>query len=140
MYTQEDISCMQHEIDNSMAGTLGIRLIPSPDENVVATMPVDKRTCRPHGLLNGGASIALAETLAGFGSRLLCPQGKEPVGMQVTANHLSMAKMGDVVTATAQPFHLGHSTHIWDVEVVSGQTGRLVSSVRVVNFIIDARL
>lgn len=139
MYTQQDISCMQHEIDNSLAGALGICLIPSPNHNVVATMPVDTRTCRPNGLLNGGASIAMAETLAGFGSRMLCPQGKEAVGMQVTANHLSMALLGDVVTGTARPFHLGRSTHIWDIEVVSAQTGKLISSVRVVNFIIDTK-
>lgn len=135
MYTQEDIDRLQDELANSLAGALGITLCPTDDDTVRATMPVDRRTCRPPGILNGGASLALAETLAGYGSHALLGKHTAAFGMQVSANHISVAHMGDRVTGTATPVHIGRSTHIWDVAITSERTGKLVSSIRVVNFI-----
>lgn len=135
MYTQEDIDRLQDEIAGSLAGALGIALCPTDDDTVRATMPVDRRTCRPPGILNGGASLALAETLAGYGSHALLGEHTAAFGMQVSANHISVAHMGDRVTGIATPVHIGRSTHIWDVAVTSERTGKLVSSIRVVNFI-----
>lgn len=135
MYTQEEIDRLKDEFTDTLAGTLGIRLLPTEGDSVRACMPVDRRTCRPQGVLNGGASIALAETLAGYASRAVCNAGLAVMGMQVSANHISPAFAGDTVTATARALHLGRSTHIWDIEVRSNGSGKLVSSIRVVNFI-----
>lgn len=135
MYTQEVIDQLKEEIENSLAGALGIELRPSDDDTVKAVMPVDRRTCRPPGILNGGASLALAETLAGYGSHALLGKHTAAFGMQVSANHISVAHMGDWVTGVATPLHIGRSTHIWDIAITSQQTGKLVSSIRVVNFI-----
>ncbi len=135
MYTKEDIEQLKEEIDHSLAGALGIELQPSEGNEVIATMPVDHRTCRPPGILNGGASLALAETLAGYASHALLKAHTAAFGMQVSANHISVAHLGDRVTGKATPVHIGRSTHIWDITVTSQQTGKTVSSIRVVNFI-----
>lgn len=136
MYTQEEIDKIGKELEDSLAGVLGIKLQPSEGEQVVATMPVDKRTCRPPGILNGGASLAMAETLAGYGSNGILHAGHTSAfGIQVSANHIAVAHMGETVKGVATPVHIGRSTHIWDVNITSLTTGKLISSIRVVNFI-----
>ncbi|WP_255412398.1 PaaI family thioesterase [Dysgonomonas sp. Marseille-P4361] len=120
---------------NSMIGHLGISFMESGDDGVVrATMPVDYRTCQPFGLLNGGASLALAECIAGHGSSQICDEGSFAVGVQVSANHISSVPVGQVVTGVGTLIHKGKSSHIWNVDIMS-QDDKLVSSVRIVNFV-----
>lgn len=120
---------------NSMIGHLGILFVESGSVNVVkATMPVDARTCQPFGLLNGGASLALAESIAGHGSSLICSEGTFAVGVQVSANHMSTVPVGQAVTGIGTLVHKGRSSHVWNVDIIS-QDEKLISTVRVVNFV-----
>lgn len=122
--------------ENSMIGHLGICFIESDNcDTVKATMPVDNRTCQPFGLLNGGASLALAECIAGHGSnRLLHDQNMFAVGAQVSANHVSSVPVGEMVTGVGTLIHKGKSSHVWNIDILS-QAGKLVSTVRIVNFV-----
>lgn len=123
---------------NTMMEALGIRYTAVADGRIEATMPVDSRTRQQFGVLNGGATVALAETLAGVGSMLLCRDGERAVGLQVSANHISSARDGEVVRGEATIVHRGRSSHVWNIDVFTS-TGRLVSSVRVVNAILTER-
>lgn len=122
----------------TMMGNLGIIYTHSSEGRVEATMPVDSRTRQPVGILHGGATLALAETVAGMGSMVLCPPDQTAVGMQVSGNHIAVAKEGDVVRAVGTLIHHGRSTHVWNVDVLTSE-GKLVSSVRVVNCIVKRR-
>lgn len=120
---------------DSMIGHLGILFLESEDANMVkASMPVDHRTCQPFGMLNGGASLALAECIAGHGSSLLCSEDTFAVGVQVSANHISTVPVGQEVTGIGTLIHKGRSSHVWNVEILS-QEGKLISTIRVVNFV-----
>jgi uncharacterized protein (TIGR00369 family) len=119
-------------MDDTLASHLNIRCTHVSEGRVEATMPVDKRTRQPFGLLHGGATLALAETAAGIGSLALCDEGETCVGMQVSGNHVSSAVEGDTVYAVATVIHKGRTTHVWNVDVFTS-AGKLVSSVRVVN-------
>lgn len=122
------------DYSDSMAGHLGITFLPSTDGNIYAEMPVDHRTSQPFGMLNGGASLALAEIVAGYGSMSLCRDGERAYGMQVSGNHLSAVPTGSKVIACGQLLHRGSSSHIWNIDIRTPE-GKLVSTVRVVNFI-----
>ncbi|MFI5238943.1 MAG: hotdog fold thioesterase [Gemmatimonadales bacterium] len=105
--------------------TLGIKITELTPARVVGTMPVDARTQQPFGLLHGGASVALAETLASLGAyanidgtRLVA------VGVEINANHVR-AKRDGSVRGTATPIHVGRSTHVWAIEIVD-EADRLV--------------
>ena len=101
-----------------LADQLGIEIIEMTPERVVATMPVDDRTRQPFGILHGGASVALAETVASLGAVMNVDLGKSTaVGLEINANHLR-AKRDGMVRATATPFHVGRSTQVWDVRIV----------------------
>jgi uncharacterized protein (TIGR00369 family) len=108
-----------------LAAVLGIEIVELSRERVVATMPVDDRTRQPFGLLHGGASIALAETVASLGAAVHIDRERfSAVGVEINGNHLR-AKTDGVVRATALPVHLGRSTHVWSIEIADEQ-GRLV--------------
>lgn len=101
-----------------LADRLGIEIIEMSPERVVATMPVDDRTRQPFGILHGGASVALAETVASLGAVMNVDLGKSTaVGLEINANHLR-AKRDGMVRATATPFHVGRSTQVWDIRIV----------------------
>jgi len=101
-----------------LADVLGIEIIELTRERVVATMPVDGRTRQPFGILHGGASVALAETVASLGAVMNVDLEKSSaVGLEINANHLR-AKRDGIVRATATPFHVGRSTQVWDVRIV----------------------
>ncbi|MDR2496931.1 MAG: Cof-type HAD-IIB family hydrolase [Tannerellaceae bacterium] len=120
---------------HSLTGNLGIQYTYAAEGRVEATMPVDRRTRQPFGILHGGATLALAETVAGFGSMILCRPDETMVGMQVSGNHVSSAREGDTVRAVAEIMHKGRSSHVWNVDVFTS-TDKLVSTVRVVNSIL----
>lgn len=123
---------------HTLMGNLGIQYTYASDERVEATMPVDYRTRQPFGILHGGATLALAETVAGLGSMIICELDEIVVVMQVSGNHISSAHEGDTVRAVATIVHKGRSSHVWNVDVFTS-TNKLVSSIRVVNSVIKKR-
>lgn len=123
---------------HALMGNLGIQYTYASDERVEATMPVDYRTRQPFGILHGGATLALAETVAGLGSMIICEPDEIVVGRQVSGNHISSAHEGDTVRAVATIVHKGRSSHVWNVDVFTS-TNKLVSSIRVVNSVIKKR-
>ncbi|HKS06939.1 MAG TPA: hotdog fold thioesterase [Gemmatimonadaceae bacterium] len=106
---------------HTLATALGIEFREVTAARVVATMPVDARTRQPFGLLHGGASAALAETLASVGGTLnIDVEQFAAVGIELNANHLRSKRDG-VVTGTATPIHIGRSTQVWDIRIVDEQ-------------------
>ena len=104
-----------------LADTLGIEIRELTATRVVATMPVDARTLQPFGILHGGASVALAETVASVGAAANIDRTAfAAVGLEINANHIR-AKSDGVVTGTATPLHIGRTTHVWDVRIVDEQ-------------------
>jgi 1,4-dihydroxy-2-naphthoyl-CoA hydrolase len=121
-----------------LAVALGIEMEELSRVRVVATMPVDDRTRQPFGLLHGGASIALAETVASFGAAVHIDRERfSAVGLEINGNHLR-AKTEGVVRATAVPVHLGRSTHVWSIEIAD-EEGRLVCTSRCTMAIVERR-
>jgi 1,4-dihydroxy-2-naphthoyl-CoA hydrolase len=103
--------------NETLIKTLEIEVLEASPEKVVATMPVQPKVHQPFGLLHGGASVALAETVASFGAYLsVVDQGMTAVGLEINANHLRGVRDG-IVTATATPIHKGRSTHVWSIEI-----------------------
>jgi len=101
-----------------LADVLGIEIVELNPKRVVATMPVDDRTRQPFGILHGGASVALAETVASLGAVMNTDLEKATaVGLEINANHLR-AKREGLVRATALPIHIGRSTQVWEVKIV----------------------
>lgn len=123
---------------STLMGNLGIQYTYASHDRVEATMPVDHRNRQPFGILHGGATLALAETVAGFGSMIICNPDEYVVGMQVSGNHISSAHEGDTVRAVGTIVHKGRSSHVWNVDVFTS-TGKLVSSVRVVNSVMKRK-
>jgi 1,4-dihydroxy-2-naphthoyl-CoA hydrolase len=110
---------------NNMIGLLEIEILEATVDRVVATMPVKAKVHQPFGLLHGGASVALAETVASLGAYLnVMDSGMGAVGLEINANHLRGKKDG-VVTATATPIHKGRITHVWQVEI-RDEAGKMV--------------
>ena len=102
----------------NLADTLGIELTELTPARVVATMPVDTRTRQPFGILHGGASVALAETIASLGGAMNVDLEQfNVVGVEINANHIRAKKEG-LVTGTATPVHVGRSTQVWEVRIV----------------------
>lgn len=100
-------------------------------------MKVDERNRQPFGFLSGGASLALAENVAGVGSTALCP-GKICVGVSVSGEHVKAVSEGDTVTAHAHLVSKGRKLHVWDVSITNS-LGELISTVHVTNYIITPR-
>ena len=97
--------------------TLGIEFVEAGKERVVARMPVGPKVHQPFGILHGGASVALAETVASTGAWMNCDQSRERVvGIEINANHLRALRDG-VVTAVATPVHVGRRTQVWQVHI-----------------------
>lgn len=123
-----------YENNAGLHTTLGMEFIstPSPD-SCVAIMKTDERHAQIAGFVNGGVMASLAETLTGLGSMVLCPD-KMVVGMNVNSCHLSSAKVGCTLTATATILKAGNHIHTWDVNVTD-ENERLISHVTVTNYI-----
>lgn len=122
----------------NLSTALGRDFISTPDDDIcMATMKVDERNRQPFGFLSGGASLALAENLAGVGSTALCP-GKICVGISVSGEHVKAVVEGDTVTALAHLVSKGRKLHVWDVNITNS-AGELISTVHVTNYIISPR-
>ncbi len=123
---------------NTLLEHLGIELTRIGDDFLEAKMPVDRRTHQPFGLLHGGASVALAESLGSFAAHLtLDDQNKYCVGLEINANHLRSVKSG-FVTGTARPLHIGRSTQVWEIKITNEQQ-ELVCVSRITMAVIDKR-
>src|SRR5215211_8403549 len=121
-----------------MAEAIGIEITTLTADKVVATMPVDDRTRQPFGLLHGGASAALAETVASLGAFMNVDQGTQAaVGVELNANHLR-GKTEGIVTATATPLHRGRTLHVWEIRIEDEQS-RLVCVSRCTLAIVSRR-
>lgn len=132
---------LQLEVFNEMSkGTLvehlGITFTKIGENFLEATMPVDARTKQPLGLLHGGASVALAETLGSIGaSAVIDLNQKHPVGLEINTNHIKSAKSGQV-TGRATPIHIGRGTHVWSIEI-KNEDDQLVAISRITMAILD---
>jgi len=112
------LAAFEHWGKNTMGEHLGIRFTEVGDNFLKATMPVDHRTQQPYGLLHGGASVALAETLGSVGAALVIDRNKFIcVGLDINANHVRSVRSG-FVTGTATPIHIGATTHVWEIKIV----------------------
>lgn len=123
---------------HTLMGTLGITFTHLSPGRIEAEMAVEKRSCQPFGLLHGGATLALAESVAGQGSMMLCGKDEVAAGVQVSCNHVSSAREGDSVHAVGTLLHQGRSSHIWNVDIFTS-ADKLVSTVRVTNSILTRR-
>lgn len=124
--------------ENSLVDNLGIVFVSAEQGRVVATMPVDRRTIQPFKILHGGASLALAETVASAGSALLIDLSRSNVvGIEVNGNHIGSATSG-IVIATAIIVHQGERTHVWNVEIVD-ETNRKIMVGRVTVMVVDKK-
>jgi 1,4-dihydroxy-2-naphthoyl-CoA hydrolase len=111
--------------NNTMSKHLGIEVVEIGSDFIKAKMPVDERTKQPYGILHGGASVALAETIGSYGSHLIVDSSKFlSVGLEINANHVRKVSEG-YVTGTAKPIHIGKTTHVWGIEIVDDK-GQLI--------------
>jgi 1,4-dihydroxy-2-naphthoyl-CoA hydrolase len=108
---------------------LGIEFLEVGDDYVRGRVPVDTRTRQPYGILHGGVSVVLAETLGSCGAAYAVPPGHRAVGLDINANHLKSARTG-WITGTARPLHIGRSTHVWQIELAN-ESGQLTCVSRI---------
>ena len=112
----DELNALTHD---TLAAHIGIRFTEIGPDYLRGTMPVDARTHQPMGLLHGGASVVLAETLASVGGMLAMREGgTSVVGIEINANHLRGVRCG-LVTGTARPVHVGRTTQVWDIRIES---------------------
>ncbi len=134
-FTVEKLNKMQ---GNTLMEQLGIEFTEIGSEYIKAKMPVDHRTHQPFGLLHGGASVALAETMGSVASLCLLDLNKQySVGLEINANHLKAVKNG-YVEGVVKPLHIGKSTHVWEIAISSSQAD-LVCISRMTMAILDKK-
>ncbi|MGE6629906.1 hotdog fold thioesterase [Bacillus sp. NPDC077027] len=127
---------MNVNVSNTLLEALGIEIIECNQTHCIATMPVDHRTKQPFGLLHGGASVALAETVASMGAAAHLDLNKQVCsGIEINANHLKSVREG-LVTATAVPVHVGRRTMVFQIEIKDDQN-RLICTSRCTLAVID---
>ena len=124
-YKNYTIDDLQKFIPNTILEHIGIEITELTDNSVSGKMPVDRRTMQPAGILHGGSSVVLAESLGSIASVLVINQEKQIcVGLEINANHVRPVSKGWVY-GTATPIHIGGKTHIWEIKIVNEQ-GKLV--------------
>ena len=116
---------------------LGIEFLEVGDDFLRARVPVDKRTIQPYGLLHGGVSVVLAETLGSCGAAFSCPEGYRAVGLDINANHLKGTTSG-WVTGITRPIHRGRTTHVWQIDL-QNDAGELTCVSRITMAILAPR-
>lgn len=113
-YTLEEINTL---FDRYMTKLLGIKATEITDNSLTCTMPITDDVKQPHGILHGGASVVLAESIGSIASNLIIDSDKYAgVGLEINANHLRPGKSG-IVTAKCSPLHIGKTTHVWDIKI-----------------------
>ncbi|MDH1702892.1 hotdog fold thioesterase [Comamonas terrigena] len=126
---QASLEEMNARNESCAVGHLGIEITEKGDDYLVGRVPVDARTKQPFGLLHGGVSVVLAETLGSVGAFNACPEGHMAVGLDINANHLRPATSG-WVTGTARPVHIGRTTQVWQIDMVN-EAGELTCVSRI---------
>ncbi|MEL1263376.1 hotdog fold thioesterase [Pseudoxanthomonas putridarboris] len=112
-----DIAAINAHAADTLVSNLGIVVTEAGEDWLRGTMPVDARTVQPYGILHGGASVALAETLGSVAGNLCVDTAREMVvGLEINANHLRAMRSG-VVTGTARAVHMGRSTQVWEIRI-----------------------
>lgn len=135
MNSRIPLELLNKSMHDSLIGHMGIEITSVSKGEIKATMPVDSRTMRPGGILHGGSSLVLAETVAGLGSMLLIDATEyDARGIQVNGSHVGGMREGTVF-ATATIVHEGKQTHVWNVDMTNSE-GKLISTVRVTNMIV----
>jgi uncharacterized protein (TIGR00369 family) len=119
---------INHRCKNTLVDYLGIEFIGVGDDHITARMPVDRRTNQPMGIVHGGATAALAETVASAAANYCVVGSKICVGLDLNINHIRQVSSG-FVTAVAKPLHLGKTTQVWEIKIVN-EAGQLVSAAR----------
>ena len=133
--TLADLNAMNK---GTMGENLGIEFTEIEEDRISATMPVDHRTVQPYGILHGGASVSLAETLGSVAAHCSIDFSKYlSVGLEINANHIRSARSG-YVTGTAKAVHIGKSTHVWAIEIVD-EAEKLICTSRITMAIIEKR-
>lgn len=126
-------------VKHQLPEVMGIEITEVGDLTLTAQLKVDKRHLRPGGIMNGGVSLLLIETVGSFSSYLrINPENQNALGIQVNANHISVARAGDLITARSECIHMGKTTHIWDV-TVKNQGDKLISSGRITMLITERK-
>jgi 1,4-dihydroxy-2-naphthoyl-CoA hydrolase len=123
--------------DNTAVSHLGIEFLEVGDDFIRARVPVDARTRQPYGLLHGGVSVVLAETLGSLGAAYTSPEGHRAVGLDINANHIKGATSG-WVTGTARPVHIGRTTQVWQIDL-HNEAGELTCVSRITMAVLAAR-
>jgi 1,4-dihydroxy-2-naphthoyl-CoA hydrolase len=116
---------------------LGIEFLEVGDDFIRARVPVDTRTRQPYGILHGGVSVVLAETLGSCGAAYTAPEGHRAVGLDINANHIRSVSSGWVI-GTARPVHIGRTTNVWQIDLVNEQ-GQLTCVSRITMAILSAK-
>ncbi|MFY8138797.1 MAG: PaaI family thioesterase [Flavobacteriales bacterium] len=128
MTEQERVEAVNALRTTTLMGALGMEITVIKEGYIEATMPVDARTHQPYGLLHGGASAALAETIGSFGSHILVEKdGGIAVGVELNINHLKSKRHG-LVTGKGTIIHQGRSSHVWNIEICDENGGLLAVS------------
>jgi 1,4-dihydroxy-2-naphthoyl-CoA hydrolase len=127
---------IEARLADSLPGAFGIRILEVGKDFLRAEMPVDRRHVQPYGILHGGASVVLAETLGSIATTLTLPEGQYAVGLEVNANHVSAVPAGETVTAICRPLHLGRRTQVWHTEI-HRPNGKLACVSRLTTAILD---
>jgi 1,4-dihydroxy-2-naphthoyl-CoA hydrolase len=137
IWTREiSVEAVNQRCQGSLIGHVGIEVVEIGEDYLKARMPVDARTRQPAGVLHGGASVVLAETLASWAATFSVDSSRHHcVGLEINANHVRPVSSGFVL-GTARPVHLGRSTHIWEVRI-TGEDGKLVCISRVTMAVLD---
>ena len=123
--------------ENTAATYLGIEFVEVGDDFIRARVPVDHRTIQPYGLLHGGVSVVLAETLGSCGAALSNPAGFRTVGLDINANHIRGVTSG-WVTGTARPVHIGRTTQVWQIDM-QNDAGELTCVSRITMAVLPPR-
>ena len=131
------VHVLSHNHHGTATEHLGLEFVEVGDDFITARIPVDHRTRQPYGLLHGGVSVVLAETLGSCGAHHACPEGFRAVGLDINANHLKSATQG-WVTGITRPVHIGRSTQVWSIEL-RNDAGELTCVSRITMAILDAR-
>jgi 1,4-dihydroxy-2-naphthoyl-CoA hydrolase len=112
-----DIAAINARIARGAGGVFGIRVTAFHPDSIEAEMPVEAQHLQPFGLLHGGVSVVLAETLGSLACVMTLPPDRHAVGLEINANHVAAVTPGQVVRAVCRPFHTGRTTQVWQTEI-----------------------
>lgn len=138
MNTKEKLKKLNSMSKNTLMETLNIQYTEIGDDYLVATMPVNEKVYQPMGILHGGATVALAESVGSTASHLFIDSKSIEVrGIEITANHLKSKRDG-MITATAKVIHKGRTTHLWEIRIVD-EEDNLISFCKLTNIILSKK-